>query len=560
VKSTIELGRFLSGNKTANVTFYGDDIYSDDSHEVNFTVSKVDFNAGVKIDNVTTVENVTVEISGVPAGFGGNVSVVIDNVTVYDGPVNSTIGLGRFLSGNKTANVTFYGDDVYSDKSYEVNFTVSKADLDVNVTADNVTTLENATLTIDVPAGYSGNVSIVIDNVTVYDGQVNSTIDIGRIASGNKTANVTFYGDEIYADKTVETNFTVSKVDLNVNATVGNVSAVQNATVNITGVPDDYKGNVSITVDNVTVYDGPANSTIDIGRFDAGNKTATVTFYGDDRFADKSVETSFSVSSTISAADIKRGWMSPYDFTAQFFDENMNPLNASEVVFCVNGKNYTAKTDENGIAYLTDSKLPVGVYNVTAVNTKTGESAVATATIVKRIIEDRDWTIDFVDGTYYRVRAVGDDGNPEVRGKIVYITANTVKYDCPTDKDGYAYLRINLNPRTYKVTSEYKGYKVSNKVVVKQTLKLVKKNIKVKKSAKKLVIKATLKTSKGKAIAGKKVTFIFKGKHYKAKTNKKGLAKVTIKKKVIKKLKKGKKYKVYARVITNDVIGTVKVK
>ena len=560
VNSTIDLGRFLSGNKTANVTFYGDDIYSDESHEVNFTVSKVDFNADVKIDNVTTVENVTVEIGGVPAGFSGNVSVVVDNVTVYDGPVNSTVDIGRFLSGNKTANVTFYGDSVYDDKTVEANFTVSKADLDVNVTADNVTTLENATLTIDVPAGYGGNVSVVIDNVTVYDGQVNSTIDIGRIASGNKTANVTFYGDEIYADKTVETNFTVSKVDLNVNATVGNVSAVQNATVNITGVPDDYKGNVSITVDNVTVYDGPANSTIDIGRFDAGNKTATVTFYGDERFENKSVETSFSVSSTISAADIKRGWMSPYDFTAQFFDENMNPLNASEVVFCINGKNYTAKTDENGIAYLTDSKLPVGVYNVTAVNTKTGESAVATATIVKRIIEDRDWTIDFVDGTYYRVRAVGDDGNPEVRGKIVYITANTVKYDCPTDKDGYAYLRINLNPRNYKVTSEYKGYKVSNKVVVKQTLKLVKKNIKVKKSAKKLVIKATLKTSKGKAIAGKKVTFIFKGKHYKAKTNKKGLAKVTIKKKVIKKLKKGKKYKVYARVITNDVIGTVKVK
>jgi hypothetical protein len=252
--------------------------------------------------------------------------------------------------------------------------------------------------------------------------------------------------------------------------------------------------------------------------------------------------------------------MSPYDFTAQFFDENMNPLNASEVVFCINGKNYTAKTDENGIAYLTDSKLPVGVYNVTAVNTKTGESAVATATIVKRIIEDRDWTIDFVDGTYYRVRAVGDDGNPEVRGKIVYITANTVKYDCPTDKDGYAYLRINLNPRTYKVTSEYKGYKVSNKVVVKQTLKLVKKNIKVKKSAKKLVLTATLSKINKKYLKGKKITFKFNGKKYTAKTDKKGVAKVTIKSTVLKKLKVSKKVTYQATYLKDTVKYSIKVK
>ena len=46
----------------------------------------------------------------------------------------------------------------------------------------------------------------------------------------------------------------------------------------------------------------------------------------------------------------------------------------------------------------------------------------------------------------------------------------------------------------------------------------------------------------GKAKKGLKVTFKFKGKKYTGKTNKKGVAKVTIKKKVIKKLKKGKKY------------------
>ncbi len=68
------------------------------------------------------------------------------------------------------------------------------------------------------------------------------------------------------------------------------------------------------------------------------------------------------------------------------------------------------------------------------------------------------------------------------------------------------------------------------------------KKVKVKKSAKKLVLKATVKYNK-KLVVKKKVTFKFNGKKYTAKTNKKGIAKITVKKKVLKKLKVGKKVK-----------------
>ncbi len=75
--------------------------------------------------------------------------------------------------------------------------------------------------------------------------------------------------------------------------------------------------------------------------------------------------------------------------------------------------------------------------------------------------------------------------------------------------------------------------------------KLTLKTVKVKKSAKKLTLSATL-TINGKRAYKKKVTFSFKGKKYNAKTNKKGVAKATIKRNVLKKLKVGKKviYKV----------------
>ena len=83
------------------------------------------------------------------------------------------------------------------------------------------------------------------------------------------------------------------------------------------------------------------------------------------------------------------------------------------------------------------------------------------------------------------------------------------------------------------------------KVPKDKTIKLTLKTVKVKKSARKLVLSAKLKQS-GKAIKGKKLTFKFNKKKYNAKTNKKGIAKVTIKKTALKKLKAGKKitYKV----------------
>lgn len=90
-------------------------------------------------------------------------------------------------------------------------------------------------------------------------------------------------------------------------------------------------------------------------------------------------------------------------------------------------------------------------------------------------------------------------------------------------------------------------------------LKLTLKKVKIKKSAKKLVLTAKLK--KGlKPIKHKKITFKFKGKTYKAKTNKKGIAKIKIKKKVLKKLKVGKKVKYQAKYSKLVVKRTAKVK
>jgi len=102
-------------------------------------------------------------------------------------------------------------------------------------------------------------------------------------------------------------------------------------------------------------------------------------------------------------------------------------------------------------------------------------------------------------------------------------------------------LKVGNHTITVKYDNGNKYFSESFDVVVKKSvisLKLDK--VKVKKSASKLKISATLKI-KGKIAKSKKVKFKFNKKTFVVKTNKKGIAKITVTKKILKSLKVGKK-------------------
>ena len=114
-----------------------------------------------------------------------------------------------------------------------------------------------------------------------------------------------------------------------------------------------------------------------------------------------------------------------------------------------------------------------------------------------------------------------------------------------------------ITPGKYVISASYKGQTVKNKLTVKQVLK-TKKTVTVKKSAKKLVLSATLKKGKT-AIKSKIVKFNVNGKTYKAKTNKKGITKLSIKKADIQKLQV-KKYTIKVSYLNDVVKSTLKVR
>jgi len=159
-----------------------------------------------------------------------------------------------------------------------------------------------------------------------------------------------------------------------------------------------------------------------------------------------------------------------------------------------------------------------------------------------KISENKDITMLYTSDTKYKVR-ITLAGNA-VANQYVTFKFNGKTKKIKTDSKGYATYKLpKVAPKTakYTITATYKDVKVSNKVKVNGII--VSKNLNVKKSSKVTKVKVTLKKVNKKYLNGKKLTLKFKGKIYKATTNKKGVAIFKIKKNVFNKLKVGKKYK-----------------
>lgn len=192
--------------------------------------------------------------------------------------------------------------------------------------------------------------------------------------------------------------------------------------------------------------------------------------------------------------------------------------------------------------------------NNTAAKNETPQNTTPANPVVK-IIAASNAKVDY--GFKYTVR-VTVDGKSVGAGKKVTLKIAGKTLSALTNANGYAAFTLAVKPNAYNVIAAYDKVTQQAKVTVKNVIKA--KNLKIKKSARKVRIKVTLKTSAKKPIKGKKVTLKIKGKKITAKTNKKGVATFKIKKSILKKLKAGKKYKYQVIYGKDTVKKTLKVR
>lgn len=161
------------------------------------------------------------------------------------------------------------------------------------------------------------------------------------------------------------------------------------------------------------------------------------------------------------------------------------------------------------------------------------------------------------DPLEYSLEVYGKNNKPVGKNKIVTFTIGKQIFKVKTDKNSIATIKISnkITPGTYKIKATYLKESKTKKLVVKEVLSL--KYVKVKKSNQKIMLEATLKNKN--PLENKQITFKFNEKTYKAKTNSKGIANITINKSTLSKLKVGKKITYQATYMKDTVKKTVKV-
>ena len=363
-------------------------------------------------------------------------------------------------------------------------------------------------------------------------------------------------------------------------------------------IPDDAKGNLTVLIDGVEYelysrimeadhyityfYINPSN-------LDFGSHNLTLNYAGDSKYPAREFNSTLNVRAYL---EVPYSFESPKDkiilklTNIKIYPPISTPNNyyqgeTKTVSMDLAGKNGTLKfyicnsTYPEGKAYtakLVNGKASIKLDNYTAgkyyINIQFTETTDGKTqkyywhrqfTIYKPVKFTPSTSAIYYGDGKYKVKLTNSSGKA-IAGQYVSFKINgkTIA-KVKTNKTGWAVFKIPTKyvPKTYKFTVSALGKTYNKKVTVKQVLTL--KSVKVRKYAKKLVLTATLKKGKT-ALKSKQLTFKFNGKTYKAKTNKKGIAKVTIKKSVLKKLKIGKKVKYQVTYIKDTVKRTAKVK
>ncbi len=459
--------------------------------------------------------------------------------------------------GNHTLRIHYLGDGYYKPYNKTFNFTVVNVVIDipnpVNISHDDciaVRTLPNIV----------GTVKVYIDNKLVYtsnteDGEFILSLE-KYLKYTNREVKVVYTGKTFSRTKTQQVNMTYDFDVWPEHFTYGEENVIEVI------LPDTMNRKLlTIKVDGVEYkftqpeYSGNNLAAVDVSKLGEGNHSMFISFKGDDKFYPLNRTYNFTVSYNF---DI------PFDI--EYKDSSKIylrlPGNATgNLEVYVDGKLFKSAKMNKGYAEVKIGELAPGWhdltvrYNGTDYSVAEEESTLYVAPKISLTYRFRHWQDKYI--SLEVPKSLGGYAIFNIDGKNHKVQV----------KNGIArYSLKNLKAGEHEIYVSYYGSNGLNDLdnwrvvtVYKPIIKLALQKAKVKKSAKRVVIKATLKIN-GKVAKGKYLKFKFNKKTYKVKTNKRGIAKLVIKKSVLKKLKVGKKVKYQVSFSKKTVKRTVKVR
>ena len=407
-----------------------------------------------------------------------DISIYYNNIKLN---VNSSMTEGIYLSGAKDSYVSENTIEVSSDNSA---YGIGTDGLDNTEISYNKITANAGTMAYGITATVSG------ENLTISENKMDIT--------GTGAIGVGLSG---------QTNPTVSENDISIDG--GDYTTLE---------PKDTLGTA-----NAAILDKSGNTNVKI----EGNTI--------DEYTDIKLEF---VDLTVTAAPSGQG---AFEVTVKTIDGNV--LANKEITFSFNNKVFKATTDANGIAKLSFDLNNAGKYPVSIafLGDKQYKGAFTTATItinpIKTSLASAAKTYLATASSKTLTATLKDADGKVLANKKVTFTVNGKTYSATTNAKGVATVKLALTAaKTYTVSIKFAGDNVYAASTVSAKVKLNKEKTKVtapkktfKRSAKTKKVVITLKNSKGKAIAKKKITLTVNKKKYTAKTNKKGKATIKVK-------------------------------
>ena len=544
-------------------------------------------------------------------GATGNIVVKVDGKAFKTVKLNTEedstayVSLDSLSKGTHTVEATYPGDK-NNKKIYKKVIVTVKNEIDILEDISNLYTGRNK---LHVSYGTMPEISLSLPKmakkapIAIIDGKVcNITkidsneynVQIPLLLPGEYSINITYPGDSIYDKKTYISEH-ILKVEPHIIKNVG----IYNESYIYLNLPENASGNLSVYV-NGKLYEtqvprnGHANITLD--KLSIGKYKIDAYYTGDDYDVEykyyypefdiikpkiiypRFINYNEKAEIITELGENITGYLNIYHGGDYYYSRDKKIINITVPI--VNGKaNATIidyPPDDDSVLYDENTiKLTYHIENESEpINM---EISILVKPAVPKIITAKTVTRYVNDDIILSAKVQGYDGKYS-KGQVVYWKIGFIHESTTTDKNGIATFPLDkaqiagtntvtlycskeddYGKKTFtsndKYTIVFQPVKVIVKINVKHIVTL--KTVKVKKSAKKLVLQATVKNTK--ALKNKKVTFKFNGKTYKTKTNYKGIAKLTINKSVLSKLKAGKKITYQATCLGDTVKKTVKV-
>lgn len=515
--------------KQTSTKIIAQDINEDENNLINFTLTLTDC-----LNNGISYSEVTLEI----VDSNGKSIKNITDVTDANGNAIFKFNLDY---GKYTIKANFKGNDLYlaSSSVNVANIETTDERTKTMIYTSDVQISTNDTFTIilrDENGKLLSNkeITFIFENMT-YSTKTNSEgkacvkVDV---VSGPHNVNVIFKGDDNLRPSSNLVKLYVSNLFTKIHAP-SIVKYYRNATqfhallTSDSGRPITNQI-ISVVVDNA-IYNCTTDETgwitLDInlkpGHYD-------VECY----FANKSSEeysfnkTTIDVLTTIISQDeVKAYGDSPY-LTIKFLDGLGNGIKNKDFVIGIDGTNYFATTNDEGMFYF-DLNLNPGNHIISVINPFDGLSESYKLTITPTIVVNNLVKV-LGDGQYY-IATFYDKNNSLLTNKNVNVIINGTNHTYKTDSEGKIKLAMEFNPNSYLLTviNPVTGEYVENTVKVLSPISENKDLTMYFTSGSKF--KVRIITAGGKPVGqGKTVKFKINTKTYTTKTNKNGYASLKI--------------------------------